>query len=222
MSTLSLESVDSGDPVRFRRARDGVQVLRGRSSVAFVTHDQAREVALWIGETDPRRARQRRTRSVGRLQAERLIVPREAAAGYRWRFTADGIAPPSLNARLEVRNGQKVRSAAATKFQTDVATFATLELRRQGLQGPLTVPVLVFAEIRGVNLDPDNASKDLLDGLEGVAWRNDRQLAMAPAVIVRPDMPRGVYVWFCRADQVDGWIGEIRAALHRANGGVDG
>ena len=81
--------------------------------------------------------------------------------------------PPSLNSLWRVFRGRSILSRKAREYRK-VIQYQALEQSVTLQDGPLCVTLHLFRPAkRG---DIDNASKALLDSLNGIAWNDDSQI----------------------------------------------
>lgn len=131
--------------------------------------------------------------------AQSASNPREAI-GVR-QFWVDGHIPSKSNSRYTKSADAAARRNYIKSFQQTVGMLA---LRAGCSKMPQDAEVAVFLTGYGQDTDPDNWWKALLDGLEGVAFANDRQVTQGGwRSIARPDSEgkHGVMVsihWFNR------------------------
>ena len=109
-----------------------------------------------------------------------------------WSVVVPGKAPTS-NARV----CRAIKGHA--RWQRDFGLQALAQLRTQGLMQPLDGPVLcqVVERVPNARRDAGTGCKAILDALNGIAWRDDRQLVCHPPAIVDTDTAVAeVVVWF--------------------------
>lgn len=86
--------------------------------------------------------------------------------------------PPSANRMYRMMRGHMVLSDVARAYEEDVGWRAKQYMLDRSIEitdAPVALTIRVFAP--SPRRDVDNCLKALLDGLEGVVFRNDRQVA---------------------------------------------
>jgi crossover junction endodeoxyribonuclease RusA len=101
------------------------------------------------------------------------------------RFVVDGEPVPKKRARVGSRGGRT--PAATVAYERDIGWSYRTVAPGAGLFVPVGVGIHVFEGERQEQRtgDLDNYAKTILDGLNGIAWRDDRQVARLYADIER-------------------------------------
>jgi Holliday junction resolvase RusA-like endonuclease len=118
------------------------------------------------------------TRKLNKLRAQLVAVeslPGMVIPAESWGFRVPGRAIAWNNALVRPQHGRPFLSPAAREWKTAVATYALkARPRNWSLDGTFTMNLhSVFASPLA---DRDGPLKLVQDALEGVAWRNDRQV----------------------------------------------
>lgn len=114
------------------------------------------------GELPPPPPRERRRAA----RAEPMIV----------RIQIPGL-PPTVNGRKMIVNGKPMNRPEVASFHASAAYAGLAAMRRAGVLNPFDAPVVALISYRVAlsrRRDSDASTKDVLDGLQRVAWVNDR------------------------------------------------
>ena len=122
--------------------------------------DSAPELETEAPPPTPPRVRRRAAR------AEPMIV----------RIQIPGL-PPTVSARKMLVNGRPMNRPEVKAFHRAASVAGLVGMRQAGALNPFAVPVVALITYRVAlsrRRDGDASTKDVLDGLQGVAWVNDR------------------------------------------------
>lgn len=99
-------------------------------------------------------------------------------------FTVPGTPQPKSRPRVvNVRGRSRTFTPSRTKAYEEEIAWAAKAAGAKVIDGPVEVTARFF----GTPCDLDNGLKALLDGMEGVCYRNDRQVVDVHASVVRRD-----------------------------------
>jgi crossover junction endodeoxyribonuclease RusA len=115
--------------------------------------------------------------------------------------------PISANRMVRHFHGRAVKSKEARQYQVEAGFLAKQAGCLTPLSGPVEVSILLHprkpkrpSKTLTRSLDVDNAVKVVLDSLNGIAWRDDRQIERLTVIRCEP-IPDGALV--VRWDEVD-------------------
>ncbi|NPV72134.1 MAG: RusA family crossover junction endodeoxyribonuclease [Firmicutes bacterium] len=110
---------------------------------------------------------------MGAFQAEVRTEPRQ----FEIRFTVPGRPVPKARHRATLIGGKIVSYTPRKVREFEQAVgWAAKAARVPMLEGPLAVEIHCYVDPRRAIPDSDNLAKSVLDGLNGVAWHDDRQV----------------------------------------------
>lgn len=95
--------------------------------------------------------------------------------------------PPTVNGRKMMVNGRPRNRPEVAQFHRAASVAGLVGMRQAGALNPFAVPVVALITYRVAlsrRRDTDAFTKDVLDGLQGVAWTNDRLVVRhAPRIL---------------------------------------
>jgi crossover junction endodeoxyribonuclease RusA len=113
----------------------------------------------------------------------RYARPLHAAPCREWRFAIPGQPLPKGRPRVNTRTGRAYTPPRTRDWERTVARYARAALGEHEPLGGDVALVLRFRRQTQRRADVDNLVKAALDGLNGIAYRDDKQIVRVEAAI---------------------------------------
>ena len=110
------------------------------------------------------------------------------------RMHVDGNPVPKKRARTIALPNGKVRTYTPKETVAYEQLIGLSWRGTRGFAGPVKVTLAVVEGRTGHPADLDNYLKSVLDGLNGIAWKDDKQVVVISAGIIRGDDKPGIDV----------------------------
>ena len=129
---------------------------------------------------------------------------------YQLRFPGK---PPTANERKKAASipgakggrGRLYTSSESKAYQQEVSLRATAAMRQLGLSEPLSgaLAAVYFFRLQRGRRDWDSSVKDVQDALNGIVWKDDKQLVIGVGIVDRRAEKDEVVVYVAPAHKAD-------------------